>query len=338
MSEKSKINILITGGGSVMGQSIYKALNCSKYAEDICLFYTNSEPVCAAFHFNGTGFYKIPVLKNFIVPVARDEAYLPAVKKICREEKIDLIFGGTEHEIYALANLKEEKEFFDKVMGLPLKFVDITTDKYKLGLFFEKYGVAAPQTDLYSNVGAFVSKHGFPIIVKPRSSSASRHIQVIHNEGEYPQVLFDAADRVLIQEYIGCQEDEFTVGCYLDAVSGKDSYIVMKRTLTADGASGMGEVIADDKITAYCRKIMNAFKQEGFRGGAFNVQLRLRNGILPEAFEINGRFSSTEAPRAHLGFNALEAVLENFFFKRRYDDLAPKTGGRFLRYYEEVYW
>lgn len=338
MSEKSEINILITGGGSVMGQSIYKALNCSKYAEDIRLFYANSEPVCAAFYFNSTGFYKIPVLKNFIVPIAKDEAYLRTIKKICREEKIDLIFGGTEHEIYALAHLKEKKGYSDKVMGLPLKFVDITTDKYKLGLFFEKYGIAAPQTDLYSNVGAFVSKHGFPIIVKPRSSSASRHIQVVHCEEECPRVLFDAADKVLIQEYIGCQEDEFTVGCYLDAVSGKDSYIVMKRTLTVDGASGMGEVIADDKITGYCRKIMEAFKKDGFKGGAFNVQLRLRNGISPEAFEINGRFSSTEAPRAHVGFNALEAVLENFFFKRRYNELKPKIGCHFLRYYEEVYW
>ena len=336
--KSDKINILITGGGSVMGQSLFRALNHSSFAEKINIYYTNSEPVCAAFAFNSTGFYKIPVIETFIVPVAKDKNFIPAIKKICTDKNIDLVFGGTEHEIYALAELKKENGFENIVTGLDLKFVDITTDKYKLGCFFEKHNIEAPATDLYVNKKAFADKYGFPIIVKPRKSSASRNILKINKAEAFPVQPFDNENNIILQEYIGSSAREYTVGCYLDSISQKDSYIIMERTLTVDGATGFGKVINDSKIYEYCKKIMRAFVDEGFKGGAFNIQLRLRNGISPEAFEINGRYSSSEGPRAKLGFNALEATIENMIYHKSYDRFNPKIGSSFLRYYEEVFW
>ncbi len=320
-----------------MGQSLFRALNHSSLAEKINVYYTNSDFVCAAFAFNSTGFYKIPVVETFIVPVAKDQNYLPAIKNICTDKSIDLIFGGTEHEIYALAALKKESGYENKVAGLDLKFVDITTDKYKLGLFFKNHNIEAPATDLYANKNEFCKKNGYPIIVKPRRSSASRHILKIEKQGDFPIVPFDNEENIILQEYIGSPDKEYTVGCYLDFISQKDSYIIMERTLTVDGASGFGKVVDDAKIRAYCQKIMQAFISEGFKGGAFNIQLRLRKGINPEAFEINGRYSSSEGPRAKLGFNALEATIENMIYHKTYDRFDPRIGGSFLRYYEEVY-
>ncbi len=333
-----KINILITGGGSVMGQSLFRALNLSSLKEKINVFYTNSEPFCAAFFYNSTGFYKVPVVKTFIVPIAKDPEYISAIKKICEENQIDLIFGGTEHEIYALANLKQEEEYKNKVMGLDLKFVDITTDKYKLSRFFKNKKISAPATALYSDKNDFCNQYGYPVIIKPRKSSASRNIHLIQSAQDFPTKLFDNPENIIIQEYIGSSDKEYTVGCYLDFISHKDFYIIMERTLTVDGASGFGNVVYDNNIYEYCRKIMKSFIEEGFKGGAFNVQLRLRDGKIPEAFEINGRYSSTEGPRAHLGFNALEATIWNILFQKSYNNLNPQIGKHFLRYYEEVFW
>ena len=36
------INVLITGAGSVLGQSIFKALGMSRYRKDLRVYYTNS--------------------------------------------------------------------------------------------------------------------------------------------------------------------------------------------------------------------------------------------------------------------------------------------------------
>jgi carbamoyl-phosphate synthase large subunit len=340
MSAKSEktLNILITGAGSVMGQSVFKALNFSKYKDRLRIVSTNSEPVGAVFFFNSTKFYDLSVDKTYVVPLAKDPAYVPALEKICDDEKIDLVFGGTEHEIYALAILGEKSGFQSKVVGLPLSFVDITTDKYKLGLFFEKHGLEGPKTVLYKDISTLAASHGYPLIIKPRQSSASRNITVVHAPQDLPQSLFAEPNNIVVQEYVGKATEEYTVGCYLDFVSKRDFYIVMRRILTVDGASGQGEVVANEAIHSYCKKIMAAFIKEGFPGGAFNIQLRLRNNSVPCAFEINGRFSSTEGPRAKLGFNALEASIENVVYGRAYDDFHPKIGGRFLRYYEEVYW
>lgn len=338
MSKKfNKIKILVTGGGSVLGQSIFKALNFSSYAKNIKLFYTNSEPECAAYYFNSTDFYNLKIEKFFNVPIAKDNNYIPTIKQICEQEKIDLVFGGTEHEIFALSSLKEQEGFENKIVCLSSKFVDITTDKYNLGKFFDKYEISAPKTDLYSNIDFFIKKYGFPLIIKPRVSSASRNIKIIKNSQELPKELFDSENKVVIQEYIGDITEEYTVGCYLDMISKKDSYIIMKRTLTYDGASGTGKVIYNSEIIKYCKKIMQAFVKEGFEGGAFNVQLRARDNSY-EAFEINGRFSSTEGPRARLGFNAVEASIDNYLYKLPYDKFNPQIDSQFLRYYEEVYW
>jgi len=331
------MNILITGAGSVMGQSLFRAANFSKYAADMTVFFTNSVPEPAGFHFDSTGFYKTKFGGNFMVPVAREATYLPAIKKICADCGIDLVFGGTEHEIYPLAHLREDADFGPKITGLSHKFVDITTDKLKLGGFFSAHGVEHPATGLFANVRGFAARYGFPIVAKPRSSSSSRNIVVMRNEADLARADFDLPENIVVQEYIGNENEEYTCGCYLDFISGRGSAIVMRRALTPDGASGFGEVVKDNGLEDYCLSIIEVLKKEGLEGGAFNVQLRLRDGR-PSAFEINGRYSSTEGPRARLGFNAVEATIENCLFGRAYDGFRPRIGSRFRRYYEEVYW
>jgi len=258
------MNILITGAGSVMGQSLFRAANYSKYAANMTVFFTNSEPEPAGFHFDSTGFYKTKFGGNFIVPVAKDAAYIPAIKKICADCKIDLVFGGTEHEIYALAHLQEEVDFKLKITGLPLKFTNITTDKLKLGDFFSAHGIGQPATDLFSNARDFVARYGFPIIAKPRSNSSSRNIVVVKNEADFARVNFALPENIVVQEYIGNENEEYTCGCYLDFISSRESAIVMRRTLTLDGASGYGEVVKDKIIEDYCSSIIKAFKKREY--------------------------------------------------------------------------
>ena len=135
---------------------------------------------------------------------------------------------------------------------------------------------------------------------------------------------------------MGTADDEYTVGCYVDAVTKRISTIVFRRKLALDGASVSGSVIDDPQIEQYCAEIVRALMDDGMESGPVNIQLRMHKGR-PVCFEINGRFSSTEAARAALGFNAVEAAIVNRIEGREYGDFRPRLGAGFVRYYEELF-
>lgn len=336
LSDSQPINVLITGAGSVLGQSIFKALAISRYRGNMRVYYTNSEPDGAGFYLNSRGFYELQVAESFLVPIARDAGYLPTIREICESREIDLIFGGTEHEIFRLSELMTEHPYANKVVALPSSIVEITTDKWSTARFFERHRLAAPATTLYANLSSWLPSRSYPFVMKPRVSSASRNIFVIRKYEDFEMRRFGNPDEIIVQECIGTADDEYTVGCYLDALTHRISTIVMRRKLALDGASVSGVVVCDPQIEDYCADIVRALMDEGMESGPVNIQLRIHHGQ-PVCFEINGRFSSTEAARAALGFNAVEAAIANRIEHREYRGFQPRVNTGFVRYYEELF-
>ncbi|MNT35789.1 carbamoyl phosphate synthase-like protein [compost metagenome] len=70
--------------------------------------------------------------------------------------------------------------------------------------------------------------------------------------------------------------------------------------------------------------------------GHVNVQLILTDSG-PVLFEINGRLSSTEASKAYYGFNSCAAFVSNIVRQEPFSAWKTAKSGRFLRYYEEIY-
>ena len=168
----SELNILVTGAGSTMGQSVLKALLMSKYGQTVNVFITNSEPM-------GAGYFLSERIKGrFLVPIAKDSAYLDAIVDICKQNKIHGIFSGTEHEIYALSNGAERiKNETGAIVFLSRpEVIDIGTDKYKTYQFFHEHNLPFPKTVLFDDYKELVNECGYPIFMKPRTASASRHI------------------------------------------------------------------------------------------------------------------------------------------------------------------
>ena len=184
-SGERHINVLITGAGSVLGQSIFKALAYSRYRGEMRVYYTNSEPDGAGFYLNSRGFYELQVAESFLVPIARDVGYLPAIREICESREIDMIFGGTEHEIFRLSELMTERSYADKVVALPSSIVETTTDKWLTARFFERHGLVGPATTLYADLPQWLPSHSYPFVMKPRVSSASRNIFVIRKHEDF---------------------------------------------------------------------------------------------------------------------------------------------------------
>lgn len=321
----SKVSVLVTGAGSTMGQSVIKALLDSVYAQDMELYLTNSDNM-------GAGFYMTDkVSGRYIVPIAKDPTYVDEIIKICKKHKIQVLFSGTEHEVHALSENAERirQEAGTIVLLSRPEIVELGLDKYKTWQAFSEQGIPFPKTVLFSDYKKLVEECGYPIFMKPRISSASRNIYVIHNEEELFEKKFDQDDRIILQEYLD-SDVEYTVGVFCDRKGVFKGAISMRRELQY-GASFWGKVDQNEEALAVSRLIAQKLHPEG----ALNVQLRMVDGrAIP--FEVNTRFSSTECVRAHYGFNAVEAAIRTFLFEEELPEMTYRQG-MFARYFHECY-
>ncbi|MFN7843893.1 MAG: ATP-grasp domain-containing protein [Pirellula sp.] len=324
------MKILITGAGSVMGQSIYKALTYMNISEPLEIHFANSDPFAAGRYFSHP---KLPVTATPIFPLARDSNYVDFVLNYCKSNEIRIIYAGTQHELEKLTELHMQLPI---TATIPNKIAKICLDKNLTPLTLEKHSVRAPWT---INADEFIKK-GFenqPTILKPATSSASRNIIAVKSSRDAEHAL---SGRGLVPQQFTAQEQligpEYTCGVYVDRYSKMIHTICFERTLTPDGATGYGKIVIDERIDEYAKAVGHALVKEGMEFGHINVQL-IVDSKGPCLFEINGRLSSTEAPKAHFGYNSCAAYFYNLVLERSYDEFAPKTQGEFLRYYEEVY-
>lgn len=319
------IKVLITGAGSTMGQSVLKALLESKFSSICEVTVTNSDVM-------GAGFFMAEQVKHkYLVPIAKDPTYIDVIIEICNKEQIQAIFSGTEHEIMALSHAAQRiyKESGAYVLLSRPEVIEIGTDKWKTYLFFKENGIPFPETALFSDYKKLVDKVGYPLFMKPRTASASRNIYKITCEEELEEYRFDNPEDIILQEYLD-SDIEYTVGVVCDKNGECGGVIPMRRELQY-GASYWGLIDHNEEAIQVSKLVADKLRPEG----AMNVQLRMVDGkAIP--FEINTRFSSSECVRAHYGFNAVEAVLDNYLFNAPID-LSGWKSGMFARYFHECY-
>lgn len=309
--------ILITGAGATLGQSIYKAIKISDF-KDSKIIFCNSDIYAAGAHFN---------VDFSIVPLANDANYLSAIDKLVKANNVDIIFPGTQHE---LKKLSEYSKSNCRVACFPYKIIDLAINKHATMRFLDNNGITIP----YTVKSLDAKKENIPFVLKPKVSSASRNILFIRNVKDFYNLNMISYKDYIAQEYI--DGEEYTCGCYIDRYSHDVNFIIIKRMLSRDGASSYGEVVNNSFIENYLKEICKSYMKKGLEYGHLNVQLKLNNNS-PVCFEINGRLSSTEAPKAHFGFNSVEAYIYNIVLKQKYVKLKPIIGSKFIRYYEEIY-
>ncbi len=193
-------------------------------------------------------------------------------------------------------------------------------------------------------VESLVERCGFPLIAKPRLGKGSDGILLLTSRRELEAVVevetlalrgvigggVSAGDLVL-QQYLGDAEHEFTAGCFVDAGGVLRGTIVLRRSLQA--GTTVSAVSGDyPEVAEVAGRIATALRPLG----PCNVQLRLHAGR-PVPFEINPRFSGTTALRARLGFNEVEAAVRHLVLGEPAGELRAGGEGVALRYWNEMY-
>jgi carbamoyl-phosphate synthase large subunit len=136
---------------------------------------------------------------------------------------------------------------------------------------------------------------------------------------------------LIVQEYLGEEDAEYTAGCFCDREGELRGTIVLRRWLEA-GTTVAAELGSFPEVSEVAAAIAAALGPLG----PCNVQLRMHRGT-PVPFEINPRFSGTTALRARMGVNEVDAALRHFVLGEPVPGLKDPGSRVALRYWNELY-
>lgn len=318
-----KINIAITGTGSLIGQAIIKSIKKSDLADKIRL-------VGCDYFENTVGSFWCE--KNYLLPdILKEEnktQWQKSILDIIKSEDISILFVGVDFELLLFAQMKDEikKNTGCKVIVSNEEALNIGNDKYLTYEFLKNNGLNYPKTYLASEIDT--GKIEYPCILKPRVGARSKGVYVIKNKEDLLQKI-PLVEGAIIQELIGDNETEYTCGVL--CIDGKVIDSIALRRYLKEGNTHIAEYKKDfnPKIYEYIEEI--ALKLSPY--GGCNLQLRLGKNQEPYLFEINPRFSGTTYMRSLFGFNEVEYMIKGIL------DYKPEPfelkEGKAYRYYEE---
>lgn len=293
-----KLNVLITGSGSLYGVAIIQSL--LKTDLDLKLVACDIDARTLGLHLAHRG---------YIVPtVQQKDLFLKRILEIINNENITAVFVASSHEIEFFSNHKAKIEEMTgaRIFTNPPQVLKICEDKWHTVNFLKKHGFYFPETIRYpedrEDIGVFTKKIKFPVIIKPRYGSGSIGV---HKVGNYIKLrsLLRGKNNIIIQQYLPDEQGEFTSGICTGSKGRVLSGITLKRWLL-DGMTISAEFGDYNEITEYCKQVAQVLKPYG----PCNFQLRLLDGK-PFIFEINPRLSSSTGMRTLLGVNEAEILL-----------------------------
>lgn len=307
------MNILVTGVGGGVGQSIIKSLQNTEHK----VIGVNSEAL-------GAGLYA--VAKAHKVPYANALGYIERLLEICEREHCSLLFPGLDVELPILSrNIGRFKETGVTPIVSTSDVVDVCDDKLLTSQFLADNGFDAPRAFPVTN--GVIPYLALPVILKPMKGGArSKGVFLVKDEEELSYRLSTIdVNNYVAQIYL--EGDEYTCG---SITFGGHCYgtIVMRRILR-DGDTYKAFVEMNPIIHAHVKAVAEALKPFG----PCNFQLRMKDGK-PYIFEINARCSGTTYCRALAGFN--EPLMTINYLVYNDIPLYEIQEVTFLRYWKEL--
>jgi carbamoyl-phosphate synthase large subunit len=322
----SEVTILVTAiGGSGHGEQILKA---AREIESLRIRIVGTDVRHDAHQFSW-----VDVAAK--LPPANHSEYTDELVALCLQHQVAAVFHGSEPEMHRISNDRERLESAGVVPIMNSKSViDLCTDKVKISAFLEDRGFNPPQFQILNEVASLDEVDLYPVVIKPyRSSGGSAHVYIAQNKTEL-RALRDylsssAPASLMIQEYVGTPESEFTVGILSKLSGGSVSGVALRRDLSASlsvrtkipnqtGRSELGSNLVVSSgvsqgwfdlypdIVKQCREVADSLDSRG----AINFQCRIDDrGV--RIFEVNPRLSGTTSVRSIQGYNEVEYLIRS---------------------------
>ncbi len=316
------MNVLVLAVGGNVGQGILKALR--HHPRPLHIIGADVFPL-------SMGLYTVE--HAYISPWANDPAFVDWLITCCHDENITAILAGAEPVLMALATHREriESETGAQCICSSREVLELGDDKLKTCQWLEASDLPFPAYADAANdqaVATLLETVGYPLLAKPRRGGGSHGVFTIEKAIDLDYAR--AKEDYLIQEFLGTDDEEYTVGCFRDRDGTLAPSCCMRRELVS--GTTYRAVLGDFPAV---RREAEAIVQQLAPEGPCNVQLRLtKRG--PVCFEINPRFSGTTPIRSHFGYREVSAALDNLV-EGLPVALPLCTEGIALRYWNELY-
>jgi carbamoyl-phosphate synthase large subunit len=289
----------------------------------------------------------------FVVPCAADPAYLEALLTIAEACGVQVLFPGSEAELKFLSDHRAEVAEAGILLPIaPREVIEIGMDKLRTAAFLDDHRFAHPR---FARISGDVIDEvdWYPVVVKPAvggGGSMDCYIAQTPRELEcLAELMTDGATEMMVQEYVGRPDAEFTVGVLHDLDGQFVNSIAIRRelhsvlnvrlrvpnrtsrsdlgpTLVLSSGFSQGSVGGFEEVRTQCEAVAAAL---GVRGPV-NIQCRLVDGVV-QIFEINPRYSGTTSLRAMVGYNEPDAMVRRHLLGEVLTMRAPYRTSRIHR-------
>lgn len=315
-------NILVTGVGAIIGYGIIGSLRRNRFP-------------C---HIVGMDIYPDAVGQHwcdeFVQAIlAYSDEYVDFITKIMDDYRIDLVFFGTEQEIYKLDSERERlrPDILKKLVLNQTELLALSQDKWKTHLFLEENHIHCIPTKIEGSYEELSEELGNPFLFKPRASYASKGIMKIECQEDLAYIRRKTnAQNFMVQKIVGDNEHEYTVGVFGLGDGTFQNSIALRRKLSPEGSTVKAERVEIKALNTEVERLVRCMKPVG----PTNLQFRLEQDKFL-LLEVNPRISSSTSIRMELGYNESEMCLEYFLNGQSPTLVIPKDG-RAVRYIQDM--
>lgn len=237
--------------------------------------------------------------KLHLVPSFEEPGYIPAILKVCRQERIDIVLPVHQEDLVAIA--KHKRLFETAGFSLPIPdypLIELAIDKYRMAILAKENGIATPETHLLSEIRSsdLGGRIALPILVKLRNSTGQRGQKKVRSVTAFETHIDSllethAQDDIIIQEFIPgtVQDTMYTVGLLYDHNHRLKACIPLKKIRSKPYTGGTAIcTVAENRpdVREMAINLMSAFSAWE---GIADVEIKIDPEGKPKFIEVNPR-------------------------------------------------
>lgn len=311
---REKYVILVSGASGIVGYGILKSLKNSGCRLIGTTIYQDSPALCFS-----------DIVE--IIPKTTDENYLDSLLELISKYSVNMIIPGIEADMsFWNKNRSIIEKTGTQVLLNSERLIELCLDKW---MFYKQLVKNNVSFRIESALDLNDMNIHFPCILKPRCGFGARGIVKISNEKELEPYMNQIGDMLMVQEYVGSNEDEYTVSAFFDMKSERKAIIALKRKLSPAGYTEMAEIVDSNQFVKMIDRLSQIFKPVG----PTNFQFR-KQGAEWKLLEINPRISSSTSIKTAFGYNECEMAVDYFLNNNEVSQPEIRYG-KAIRYIED---
>ena len=219
----TRLTVLVLGVGGNVSQGILKSLQMSSLTCKV---------IGACVSSRAAGLFTVD--RAYVSPYANDPGFVDWLISICRHDGIQAVLCGSEPVLAVLSIHAQRIRLETGAICIvsPPQCLSIGADKLATCQWLEKNGFNFPRyaaSENQADVEALVRDCGYPLIAKPRAGKSAQGLIYIRSPADLAHAT-SLADYV-VQELLGDDDSEYTVGCFSDRDGRVRGTIAMRREL-----------------------------------------------------------------------------------------------------------